>query len=396
MGSEFNAHWINSVRSELAYCIGLDNGNIGFLLLIGILFPLIFWIARIESNTMNFTLLFFLLFFLLVISFLLVSLLLFFVFYECLIILLFFILFLFLPSFYRIRTTFIFFIFTIFGTISFILSLMIFILSEWWISSLMILIPFCVKIPCFPFYYWLPEVHCEANSSISLLLAGLLLKLGIFGIIRFILSSFFLPLRFLSSFVLSISLIGIILASCSSFRYYDLKKMIAFSSIIHLNLAFCSLMCMNACGIIASIISSISHSLSSSSLFMYAGVLINKVYTRYYESFFFLSQIMRTLLLFVMLTNLGFAMTLNFVGEMFALIGLFSIDSLWLVCYWLSCFLSTFYWFTILNRKLPYYLVYFSLNYIELMILSWLLIINYFSGVGFLIFINLTSTQTKV
>ena len=84
-------------------------------------------------------------------------------------------------------------------------------------------------------------------------------------------------------------------------------------------------MCMNACGIIASIISSISHSLSSSSLFLMAGVLINKVYTRYYESFFFLDQIMRTLLLFIMLTNLGFAMTLNFVGEMFALIGLVSI-----------------------------------------------------------------------
>lgn len=367
------------------YCVGLDNGNIGFLLLIIILFPLIYWIAKIESNTMNFTLLFFILFILLVISFLLISLLLFFIFYECLIILLFFILFLFLPSFYRIRTTFIFFIFTIFGTISFILSLIIFILSKWWISSLMILIPFCVKIPCFPFYYWLPEVHCEANSSISLLLAGLLLKLGIFGIIKFILSSFFLSLRFLSSFVLSISLIGIILASCSMFRYYDLKKMIAFSSIIHLNLAFCSLMCINACSIIASIISSISHSFSSSSLFMYAGVLINKVYTRYYESFFFLSQIMRTLLLFFMLTNLGFALTLNFVGEMFALIGLFSIDSLWLVCYWLSCFLSTFYWFTILNRKLPYHLVYFSLNYIELIILSWLLIINYFSGIGFLL-----------
>ena len=334
---------------------------------------------------MNFTLLFLLLFFLLVISFLLLSLLLFFIFYECLIILLFFILFLFLPSFYRIRTTFIFFIFTIFGTISFILSLMIFILSEWWISSLMILIPFCVKIPCFPFYYWLPEVHCEANSSISLLLAGLLLKLGIFGIMRFILSSFFLPLRFLSSFILSVSLIGIILASCSSFRYYDLKKMIAFSSIIHLNLAFCSLMCMNACGIIASIISSISHSLSSSSLFLMAGVLINKVYTRYYESFFFLDQIMRTLLLFGMLTNLGFAMTLNFVGEVFALIGLFSIDSLWLVSYWLSCFLSTFYWFIILNRKLPYHSCYSSLNYIELMILSWLLMMNYFGGVGFLL-----------
>jgi len=174
----------------------------------------------------------------------------------------------------------------------------------------------------------LPEVHCEANTSISLLLAGLLLKLGIFGIMRFILSSFFLPLRFLSSFILSISLIGIIFASCPSFRYYDLKKMIAFSSIIHLNLSFSSMMCMNACGIIAAIISSIGHSFSSNLLSMFAGLLINKVYTRYYDSLFMLDQTMRTILPFGLLTNLGFAMTLNLVGEMFALISLFSIDSL--------------------------------------------------------------------
>ena len=174
----------------------------------------------------------------------------------------------------------------------------------------------------------MPEVHCEANSSISLILAGLLLKLGIFGIIRFILCSFFLPLKFLSSFILSILLIGIILASCSSFRYYDLKKMIAFSSIIHLNLAFCSLLCINTCGIISSIISSISHSFSTSFLFLIVGIFINKVYSRYYECFFFLDQIMRILLLFGILINLSFALSLNFVGEIFALIGLFTIDSL--------------------------------------------------------------------
>ena len=76
-----------NLRCLFDWMIGVDNGNIGFLLLIAILFPFIYWIAGIESNLMNFTLLFLFLFFLLVISFLLVSLLLFFVFYECLIIL---------------------------------------------------------------------------------------------------------------------------------------------------------------------------------------------------------------------------------------------------------------------------------------------------------------------
>jgi len=105
----------------------------------------------------------------------------------------------------------------------------------------------------------LPEVHCEANSSISILLAGLLLKLGIFGIMRFILSSFFLPLRFLCSLVLSLLFISIILILCSSYRYFDLKKMIAFSSILHLNLSFASIVCMNGIGVLCSLLTSIAH-----------------------------------------------------------------------------------------------------------------------------------------
>ena len=371
--------------SSFYWIFGFDNGNIGFLWLILVLFPLIYWIAGIESNTMNFSLLIVILFLLLFLCFLLISLLLFFVVYECFIILLFFILFLFLPSFYRIRTAYIFFLFTIFGSISFILSLLIFILSYWWISSLLILIPFCIKIPSFPFFYWLPEVHCEANSSISLLLAGLLLKLGIFGILRFILSSIYITLRFLSLFVLSLSLIGIILASCSSYRYFDLKKMIAFSSILHLNLSFASIVGMNGIGVLCGILTSIAHSFSSSALFLFAGLFINKTYSRYWDSFFFIDQITRLILLFFILGNLSFAVSLNFVGEIFALIGLFSIDSLWLVSYLLSCFLSTFFWFMILNRKLPYHSCYSSLNYIEFLVLCWLLIMNYFCGVGFIL-----------
>ena len=68
-----------------------------------------------------------------------------------------------------------------------------------YLFSLVIILPFLIKIPTFPFYYWLPEVHCEANTAISLFLAGLLLKLSIFGLIRYILASYYLSLRFLSS-----------------------------------------------------------------------------------------------------------------------------------------------------------------------------------------------------
>ena len=129
-------YWLSLIPYH-SYCgsiliiISVVNGNISFLLLSIILFPLIDWIAGFESKTMNFSFLLFYLFFGVFLCFLLISLLLFSISLECLILLLFFILFLFIPTYYRIRTAFFFFLFPIFGSISFILSLLICILSSW-------------------------------------------------------------------------------------------------------------------------------------------------------------------------------------------------------------------------------------------------------------------------
>jgi len=140
--------YCGSILSNLVW----DNGNIGFVLLILILFPLIDWISGFESKTWNFYILFVLLLIGLFFCFLLFSLLLFFICYESLIVLLFFILFLFIPSYYRIRSAFFLFIFSIFGTISFIISLLMFVLSDWLLCSLLIVCPFYIKIPCFPWF----------------------------------------------------------------------------------------------------------------------------------------------------------------------------------------------------------------------------------------------------
>jgi NADH:ubiquinone oxidoreductase subunit 4 (subunit M) len=85
---------------------------------------------------------------------------------------------------------------------------------------------------------------------------------------------------------------------------------------------------MNSISILCGILTSIAHSFSSSGLFLFIGLLINKTYSRYLDSLFFIDQITRLLLLFFILGNLSFAVSLNFVGEIYALIGLFSIDSL--------------------------------------------------------------------
>ena len=120
--------------------------------------------------------------FLISIRFIIINLSLYFIFYESLSIPIFFSLFIYIPSYYRIRTSFFFFIFTIFGTIGFILASSL-IISSNFLLSLLIMIPFFIKIPTFPSIVWLPEVHRESATSISLFLAGLLLKLSIYGIL---------------------------------------------------------------------------------------------------------------------------------------------------------------------------------------------------------------------
>ena len=189
---------------------------------------------------MNFTFLLISLSFGLLTSFLSMSLLCSLPIHEYLIILLSSIPFGSIPSFYRIRTAFSSSVPTISGTIISIppSSIMI---SSTFLSPSIIIFPSLIKIPSLPFFYRLPEVHCESNPSISLPLAGPLPKSSIYGILRFISSSFFLSLRSLSSSVLSFTPIGIIIACRSCFRYFDLKKIIAFPPISHPNPSLISL-----------------------------------------------------------------------------------------------------------------------------------------------------------
>jgi len=362
----------------------IDNSNIGFNIPIIILFPIINWIAESETKSNNYIIINILFSLLLLLCFLLNSLIIFFICYECLIILSFFILFIFIPSFYRIRTAFFSFLFSILGSINFILSLF-YIISSISLFSLLIILPFLIKIPIFPFYYWLPEVHCEANTSIPLFLAGLLSKLSIFGIIRFILCTFYLSLRFLSSILLCIILIGIIIINCSYFRYYDLKKIIALSSILHLNLTFHSMLSLNSSGITCAIVIPLSHSLPSIGASLFMGLLINKTNTRLLDAFFFISSTLRLLLSLFLPANNSFPSSINHIGEIFALLPIISIDVLLTLFFLFLSFISTSFWFIILNRKLPYHSSYYLYYCIYYYILFILILYIYLLGIYLLL-----------
>ena len=275
--------------------------------------------------------------------------------------------------------------FTRFGSLAFILSLFLWIVFTDSLFIILVITPLLIKLPSFPFFYWLPEVHSESNSSISLVLAGLILKLSIYGLARFLLSTFFLSLQFAAAFLLTFTVLGALVIACSCFRYFDLKKLIAFSSIMHLNLALASLLSLNSCGLLSGMFISLSHSFSSVALFLLAGLLINKTYSRYTDSIFMLDLTLRLMFVLFVLANLNVPGSVNFLGDLLSLTAVASIDPFFLLSFLFSSFLSSLLWFIIINRKLTYNYSY-SLCFTPLCVLMWLSIVIFYLGIWWLFY----------
>ena len=140
-------------------------------------------------------------------------------------------------------------------------------------------IAFAVKVPIYPVHTWLPEAHVEAPTGGSIILAGVLLKLGLYGILRILMVLFPIGNIYYSPLVMTISFISIIFISIIILQQIDLKKIIAYSSIAHMNFAILGLFSNNIYGIEGSIYTMLSHGLISSMLFFCIGVL----YDRYGE-----------------------------------------------------------------------------------------------------------------
>jgi NADH-quinone oxidoreductase subunit M len=177
-----------------------------------------------------------------------------------------------------------------------------------------------------PFHIWLPEAHVEAPTAGSVLLAGILLKLGSYGMLRFLLPIFVFGTTYFLPLVYTLCIIAIIYGSLTTLHQVDLKKIIAYSSVVHMNFAIIGLFSLNLEGIQGSIFLMLSHGVVSSALFLCVGCLYDRYHTRlvkYYGGLVFSMPIFSVFFLIFTLSNIAFPGTSGFVGEFLIFLGIF-------------------------------------------------------------------------
>jgi NADH:ubiquinone oxidoreductase subunit 4 (subunit M) len=245
---------------------------------------------------------------------------------------------------------------------------------------LFLFVLFLVKIPCFPFNFWLVEVHAEANTSLSLILAALLLKLGIYGLLKYCFNS-------LASVLLSFSLVGLVVFVLSvavlvfyNLRLYDFKKVIALSSIIHLNFSLVGLFSASLLAYFVLIINSVAHGFSAFLLFMLFGFVIAKSYTRFIDSLYFLSTGFRVIVFVAFLINISFPLSFNFVVELLVIVILVSVSLSLGVAFLCVSFVSLFFYFLLYNRFAMFTFNLLYISFLELVYSGLLLFVNVFYG----------------
>jgi proton-translocating NADH-quinone oxidoreductase chain M len=229
----------------------------------------------------------------------------------------------------------------------------------------------------FPFHLWLPEAHVEAPTSGSVLLAGILLKLGTYGFIRFSLPLFPFASFYYTPFIDTIAVVGIIYASFTAIRQTDFKRIIAYSSIAHMNLIILGIFSFNVIGIEGALLQSLSHGFVASALFLIIGVVYDRYQTRliiYYGGLSSVMPIYTIIFLFFTLANMAFPGTSSFVGEFLILIGSFKTNKVITIIGATGIVISGAYSLWLFNRivygnlKTQYLHKFIDLNFREIII----------------------------
>lgn len=325
--------------------LGLDGISVYFVLLTTLLIPLCLLISwdSIKTSVKEYQIAFLIMESALIIVFSVLDVVFFYIFFETLLIPMFLVIGIWGSRTRKIRAAYQLFLYTLLGSILMLLAILV-IYSEIGSTSYEVILAnrdklsserelllwlaffasFAVKVPMFPVHLWLPEAHVEAPTAGSVLLAGILLKLGTYGLLRFSLPFFPNASLYFTPLVYTLSVLAIIYTSLTTLRQIDLKKIIAYSSVAHMGLVTLGLFTNNLQGIEGALLIMISHGFVSSALFMCIGVLYDRYHTRLLKYYGGIAQHMPLfafIFVFFSLANLGLPGTSSFIGEFLTLVG---------------------------------------------------------------------------
>jgi NADH-quinone oxidoreductase subunit M len=206
-----------------------------------------------------------------------------------------------------------------------------YLIVQWWVFLAM-MAGFAVKVPLVPLHTWLPLAHVEAPTAGSVLLAGVLLKIGAYGFLRLC-----LPLAPDASlavgvpFVGTLAVVGIIYGALCALAQDDFKKLVAYSSVSHLGFCMLGMFALNVAGLTGSLLQMINHGLSTGALFLLVGMLYDRYHTRKIDEYGGLAAKLRLLacfMVFICLTSIGLPGLNGFVGEVLVLLGMYDFQPL--------------------------------------------------------------------
>lgn len=393
------------LNTNLAF--GLDGISIFFFFLTALLIFLCILFIWNERLFGEYVISLFLIELLLLLVFSVLDVLLFYIFFEAILIPMFLIVGLWGSRARKIRAVYLLFFYTLVGSLLMLTGL-VYIYSitgtlnleyllaynftqeeQYWLW-LAFFLSFASKIPMFPLHVWLPEAHVEAPTVGSVLLAGILLKLGVYGFLRFSLTLFPDASLYFSPLVYLFSAFGVIYGSFSAIRQTDLKRIIAYSSVAHMNLVTLGIFSFNTIGIEGSILQSISHGFVSGAMFLLIGILYDRYHSRflyYYGGLVHMMPVYSVFLLIFTMANIALPGTSSFVGEFLLLVGIYKTNIVSCIIGALGVILCGAYSLWLYNRiifgnlKITSITMFKDIDYREFMILLPLLILVLFMGI---------------
>jgi len=339
--------WLDFLN--INFVIGIDGISLFFILLTTFLFPICILSSYnyIKFNNKFFYINFLVMESILILVFSCLDIVFFYVFFEAVLIPMYLILGFFGSRERKILASYMFFIYTFVGSVLMLLAIL-FIYFYAGTSNYSVLltynfdpylqkilwmaffIAFAVKVPMLPFYIWLPEAHVEAPTPGSVILAGILLKLGTYGFLRFSIPLFPYANFYYTPFVYTLSILGLIYSSLVAIRQTDLKRIIAYASIAHMNLIMIGLYTNKIYGLEGSLLQMFSHGLVSGALFLIVGILYERYHTRlikYYSGLVQTMPVFAVIFLLFILANIALPTTSSFIGEFLIFLGIYNTNT---------------------------------------------------------------------